>query len=293
MVIARIFQGLGNQLFQYAFVRALSLRHNVPFKLDTTYFKFYSDHRQYGLDKFNIVEHIATEEDIYNVKNGIKKNRLANFIFQRTKGNLPYYKQPYLKEDLSRLDKNLLLIDSNTYVDGYFTSEIFFKDFETQIRTDFQLKASPNKANLDFIVKAKEQNSICISIRRGDFVSNPMHDVCDLDYYRDALNVMNERVSNAVYYIFSDDNDWVKQNFKISQEHYYVTHNYPDFYEDFRLMQNCRHHIIPNSTFSWWAAWLANHPEKIVIAPEIWLNTTEVDYSYFLPEKWVKVHNRF
>src|SRR5581483_8329275 len=111
--------------------------------------------------------------------------------------------------------------------------------------------------------------------------------------FYDACDLMREKVKNAVFYIFSDDNDWAKQNFSIQDEHYFVTHNYPDFYEDFRIVQNCRHHIIPNSTFSWWGAWLCDNKDKIVIAPEIWLNSKELDYSYFLPKEWLKVRNKF
>lgn len=291
MIIARIFQGLGNQMFQYAYVRALSLRNRVQFKLDITYFIDNSGHRQYGLNRFNIRENIATPEEIYIIKNGIKPNRIHNYFFRKGLLFKPYYKQPYVAEHLSRFDQNLLKINSDTYIEGYFTSEIYFKDFASQIREDFTFKSLPNEKNKEFINQMALENSVCLSIRRGDFVNNPLHDVCSLNYYHDAVKCMMEKVENIRLYIFSDDINWVQQNFIPDAPHTFVVHNRPDFYEDFRLMQHCRHHIIPNSTFSWWAAWLGSCPEKIVVAPERWLNSSDIEYRHYLPDNWLRIKN--
>lgn len=291
MIIVRIFQGLGNQMFQYAFARALSLRNHVSFKLDTSYFDLYSEHRQYGLNRFNIIENLATNEEIYIIRNGIKTNRIHNYFFRRLLALKPYYKQPYLLENLSHFDKNLLKINSDTYIEGYFTSELYFHDFAEQIRGDFSFKKEPDETNSRLICEMQKENSVCISIRRGDFVNNPMHDVCDLGYYHGAVDLIKERVNNLSLYIFSDDMAWVQQHFRPDVTHRFITHNFPDFYEDFRLMQNCKHHIIPNSTFSWWAAWLCRNPNKIVIAPQRWLNTKDIDYSHYLPYSWTKIKN--
>jgi hypothetical protein len=291
MIVVKVFQGLGNQMFQYALAKALQVRHNVTVKLDLTWFDMNSHHRTCGLHQFNTNLEISTLEEIYNVRNGIFPNRILNRLFRMSLFFKPYFKQPFFKENLSKLDKNIKQITSRTYIEGYFTSEFFFEDVADVIRNDFTLKSQPSERNKLIIDQMMAESSVCLSVRRGDFVNNPLHDVCSIDYFQRAVALINQKLSDPVFYIFSDDNDWVKHNLKLEQRHVYITHNYPDFYEDLRLMQSCRHHIIPNSTFSWWAAWLCRHPDKIVIGPEIWLNTTEIDYSYFLPKTWLRIKN--
>jgi hypothetical protein len=291
MLIIKIFQGLGNQLFQYALGRSLEERFGVKVKYDLSWFKENSQHRQFGLDRFNTKIEIANDEEVYNVKNGIYPNRIRNYIFQKELKFNPYYKQPYFKEDLSKFEPNILKINSRTYIEGYFSSEVFFKEIRQLLLEEFELKNSINRVNQSLIEKIKNQHSVCLSVRRGDFLKYSMHNVCDLSYFENAIALMNEKIKDPVFYIFSDDNDWVKENLKLDQEHYFVTHNYPDFYEDLRIMKSCKHHIIPNSTFSWWAAWLAKNNQKIVIAPETWLDSNEIDYSYYLPSEWIKIAN--
>ena len=291
MLIIKIFQGLGNQLFQYALGRSLEERFGAKVKYDLSWFKENSQHRQFGLDRFKTKIEIANDAEVYNVKNGIFSNRIRNYIFQKELKFKPYYKQPYFKEDLSKLDLNILKINSRTYIEGYFSSDIFFSDIRNELIKEFQLNSDLSLQNKETIERIQQQNSVCLSVRRGDFLKYSMHNVCQLDYFKDAISLMNEKITNPVYYIFSDDNEWVKENLKIEQEHYFITHNYPDFYEDFRIMKNCKHHIIPNSTFSWWAAWLSQSKQKVVIAPETWLDSEDIDYSYFLPKDWIKISN--
>ncbi len=291
MIIIKVFQGLGNQMFQYSLGRALEKRFKVKVKYDLSWFKDNSNHRSFGLDKFNLTAEEPSDEEIYNIKNGVFKNRLINFLFQRKLNFLPYFKRPFFKEDLKSLDLNILKINSRTYIEGYFTSEIFFKEIRSVLINDFELISTPSAKNKVLIDSVLNQNSVCLSVRRGDFLKYSIHNVCDLQYFYDAIELIEKKISEPVFYIFSDDNDWVQMNLKIKGEHYFITHNFPDFYEDFRIMKSCKHHIIPNSTFSWWAAWLADSEDKIVISPETWLNSDEIDYSYFLPEDWIKISN--
>jgi hypothetical protein len=291
MIIIKVFQGLGNQMFQYSLGRALERRFSIKVKYDLSWFKENSNHRNFGLNKFNLVIEEPTDEEIYNIKNGIFKNRLINFFFQRRLNFLPYFKKPFFKEDLKKLDVNILKINSRTYIEGYFTSEFFFKDIRSVLINDFQLASPPSPENKALIEMILNQNSVCLSVRRGDFLKYSIHNVCDLNYFNDSIDLIKKKVNDPVFYIFSDDNEWVQKNLKIEGEHHFIAHNFPDFYEDFRIMKSCKHHIIPNSTFSWWAAWLANSNDKIVISPETWLNSEEIDYSYFLPADWIKVAN--
>jgi hypothetical protein len=290
MIIIKVFQGLGNQLFQYALVRSLEELHGKTIKLDTTWYGKNSNHRPFGLDKFQTKYLEATNEEIYNVKNGVFRNRIINFIFNQSLKFKKYYHQPYFKEDLTALDKNILKINSRTYIEGYFSSEYFFKNIRSKLLIELELKGLPDSKNSEIISKMKNQESVCLSVRRGDFL-NSMHNVCRLTYFCNAIEWIKTKLSNPVFYIFSDDNKWVIENLVFDKEHYFITHNFPNFYEDFRLMKSCKHHIIPNSTFSWWAAWLGDYENKIVIAPEKWLDSDEIDYSYFVPSEWIKIDN--
>lgn len=300
-MIVKIFQGIGNQLFQYAYGRALSLRRGLEFKMDNTYYINYAEvtqhgytyRRDYGLDMFNIQAPVATEEEINRVKIVNGSNRITWYINRKLNERAPYYKKNIVKELDTVFDPNLLNVKSNSYVEGYFVSELYFKDYRSTILKDFTLKAPVNEKNAEVIKRMQDSNSVCISIRRTNFLHNPLHNVCMDSYYRDGLKAISDLVPGMRVFIFSDDNQWVLDNFHIPWEHEFVTHNYPNFYEDLRLMSYCKHHVIPNSTFSWWGAWLSEYADKKVIAPRVWLNSDTIDYSTVIPEGWIKIENKF
>ena len=300
MIIVKIFQGIGNQLFQYAYGRALSLDLGYRFKMDNSYFINYSEvtqfgytyKRDYGLSKFNINENLATIEEVENIKKISGSNRVSLFINRKLDQLAPYYKRKTVEELDTVFDPNLLKIKDNTYIEGYFTSELYFSKHRNILLNEFTLKSAPNQISAEIIKRMQETESVCISIRRTNFLANPLHNVCGTQYYLDGLRLMNEKIKKMRVFIFSDDNEWAFQNFHIPYEHEFVAHNYPDFYEDLRLMTHCKHHVIPNSTFSWWAAWLAQYPDKNVIAPRFWLNSATIDYSTVVPESWIKIENK-
>ncbi len=300
MVIVKIFQGIGNQLFQYAYGRALSLRSGYNFKMDISYYINYSevtDHgftykRDYGLNNFNIVENVASEAEVTNNQIVTGANRFSRYLNRKLDERAPYYLKKRVKELDTVFDPNLLKVKDGSYIEGYYTSEKYFKDYRNEILNEFTLKAPLNSKNAEVIARMSNTESVCISIRRTNFLSNPLHNVCNEKYYNDGLKAMNDLLSNMHVFIFSDDNDWVLKNFNIPYSHEFVTHNFPDFYEDLRLMSNCKHHVIPNSTFSWWGAWLSQHPDKKVIAPRVWLNSDTIDYSTVIPGEWIKIENK-
>lgn len=301
MIIVKIFQGIGNQLCQYAYGRARGLDLGVEFKIDNSYYINYSEvtqfgftyKRDYGLDHFNILDNVATEEEIKKVKTVDGSNRIAYYINKKLHERAPYYRKRWVKEKETVFDPNLLRIKDNTYVEGYFVSELYFKKHRNVILKEFTLKNPINEKNAEVIKRMQNTDSVCISIRRTNFLANPIMNVCREQYYTDGLSAMADLLGkNMRVFIFSDDNEWVLNNYKIPYEHEFVTHNFPDFYEDLRLMTYCRNHVIPNSTFSWWGAWLTQNEDKKIIAPKIWLNSNE-DYSTVIPESWIKLENKF
>ena len=300
MVIVKIFQGIGNQLFQYAYARALSLRNGYDFKIDISYYIHYSEvtqfgftyKRDYGLHNFNIIENIATEDEVSKAQAIAGSNRVSHYINRKLDERAPYYRKKHVKEKDTVFEPGLLNVKDGSYVEGYYTSEKYFKDYRANILNEFTLKAPVNEKNAEVIAMMQDTESVCISIRRTNFLTNPLHNVCNEKYYVDGLKAMNDLVSNMRVFIFSDDNEWVLKNFHLPYQHEFVTHNYPDFYEDLRLMAHCKHHIIPNSTFSWWGAWLSQYPGKKVIAPRAWLNSDTIDYSTVIPDDWIKIDNK-
>ena len=316
MIIVKIYEGIGNQMFQYAYARRQSLHYNIPFKLYLVnqkgaampenytddekrkyrivrrWYENDSIHREYLLNKLNIIENIASEIEVYDIIRCNGKNFL-DYRWKLFKNKIaPYYKKTVVEESKETcFDKNLLKTNSNSYLEGYYTSELYFKGFADVIKKDFEFKDQPSSVNLEKIKQMQQCNSVCISIRRGDFINKPLHNVCKMDYFYNSIKYLSKKIDNPYFYVFSDDNEWVKNNFKTESPHEFVTHNYPNFIEDFRLMRNCKHHIIPNSTFSWWAAWLAERQESTIIAPKSWLHTETIDYSNVVPDRWIKLDN--
>lgn len=308
MMIVKVHHGIGNQLFQYAFARAASLRNGIPFKMDLGWFDLPGHHRDYGLGRFQIVENIATRQEVAHL---LYRDRspLARRVLLLGNKLRPRHRRNFLQEDLSRFDGDLLEVGSGTYVYGYFGSEDFFADAATAVRQELTLKNPAAGPNAEMIRRMEGCASVCLSVRRGDFVNHPLYDTCSLGYFHRAADWMAERVAGAHFFVFCDDNEWVREHLLLKHPHTFVSHNYPDFYEDLRLMTHCKHYVIPNSTFSWWGAWLSRSPGAHVVAPAQWLNlealklsryaefvrdwcsTGTIDMSHALPGHWVRLAN--
>ncbi len=303
MIVIKIFQGPGNQLFQYAYAFAAAKRLNVELKLDLSWYRAYSKHRQYILDRFQITAQEATEKEIYDIKscNG------ANFFEYRwnllnRKHLQPYYRKPVVIERLEKFDPNYKKVIDNTYIEGYFASRDFFEDQLPAVMQQLQFKSLPNAVNQKTIEGIKSENAVAISFRLGDFLGQPWQNVCTLQYYRRCISYLAERYENLNFYVFSDDIDWVKEYFQIPHPTFYMDYNQPDYMEDFRLLTNFKFHIIANSTFSWWGAMLSQVNDKVVLCPQYWLNPDPssygmdfegkaVDFSHVLPNEWIKIPN--
>lgn len=295
MIISRIFQGLGNQLFQYAFGRATALRNDTHFKLDTSFYENsevtqfgYTYKRNFEIARYNISLDEATVHEV-EVYLGLRTPSLMQRVEYRL---FPNSRPRKIVENLSKFSAELNQLKGNLYLDGYFTSEEFFKDHSDVIRKEFTLKNEMSKENFAWAEKMANCNSVCISYRRTNFVNNPLHEVCFMEYYLDGLRKVEQLLGqNITVFVWSDDNEWTMENFRPPYECHYMTHNFPDFHEDLRLMTHCKHHVIPNSTFSWWAAWLGEWENQIVIAPERWLNSSDIEYGHVIPQRWHKIKN--
>lgn len=283
---------MGNQMFQYAAGRRLALKHKTTLKLDLTFLldrtpRENFTYRNYDLDVFNIQENFASPSEINKLA---PKNK--NFI-DKVKQKLKLIN--IIQEPHFHLYEKLLSAPDNSYLEGYWQSEKYFKDIEHIIRKDFIFKSDLDSESKKMAEKITSSNSICINIRRGDFAKDPItnkfHGVCDLDYFLKSIDHIAERTNNPHFFIFSDDIEWCEKNLKISYPNTIVPHIYAGkkFENYLKLMSICKHFIIPNSTFAWWGAWLNRNPEKIVVAPRKWFNDPSINTDDLIPEIWIRI----
>lgn len=283
MISTRIRGGLGNQLFQYCAGRALALRLGADLSLDL---RDYDKPKAFkvGLDHFNIsvVPPVGLP--------AAKEDGAARAVFKILRGGgLKTYREGSLG-----YDTGFEALGDNTHLKGYWQSERYFQACEAQIRADLQIVTPPSAQNTAMLADIAGCTAVSLHIRRGDYVSNEKynaaHGTCDLGYYERAAAFVAEQVENPVIFAFSDDPAWVAEHLKLPFEVRYVGHNDGDTnYEDLRLMAACQHHIIANSSFSWWGAWLNPDPDKIVVAPSRWYADPNKQNPDILPKSWLTV----
>lgn len=268
-------------MFQYAIGKYLALKNITTLKLDVSELE-QDKLRDYELAIFNISGSIASRFTMMFIR--IFNNRIISKILGQ------YYL--YIKQQDLYFNEKILLKKGNIYLDGYWQSENYFKEIRNIIIKDFTIKFEPDKRNKSMIEKIKNSNSVCIHIRRGDYISNAktnkFHGSCSLKYYYNAIGIIIKKVKNPTFFIISDDSQWTKENLKLKYPTTYININSPKKgHEDLRLMLNCKHFIIANSSFSWWGAWLSNNPNKIVCAPKRWFKSTHE--GDIVPKSWIKV----
>ena len=292
MIISHILGGLGNQMFQYAAGRALALTNDRSLLLDLSDFTAYQLHHGFELRRvFSLVATKAEPSTTHELL-GWRENYWARKILRR-----PQFAwlrgEKFVVEPHFNYWPDFFNVNGNCYLYGYWQSELYFKAFEAVIRQDFIFREPLQEQNAELALKMATKQAVSLHIRRGDYVSNPKNHnimtVCDLEYYRRAINHIATQIEQPVFYLFSDDMAWVKQSLPMEFPCVYVEHNSgTESYRDMQLMSLCRHHIIANSSFSWWGAWLNANPEKIVIAPKHWFSNGNDDTD-LIPDEWIRL----
>jgi hypothetical protein len=296
MIVSELISGLGNQLFQYAAARALSLENKTTLKLDRAWFDADIERqtpRQYGLDPFVLNPDFLSESERSFFLNPDSQN-ILNRVRLKWNSLQPYYRQRVYKEPHFHFDANFFKASSTSYLIGYWQSERYFGAFEKQIRKDFQFKKAPSGKNAEWAQQIEGSNAISLHVRRGDMVANPevvkTHGSCGLDYYLAAAAKISEGLHNPVFFVFSDEPNWCKENLNLAYPANYIDNNNADTaYCDMQLMSLCRHHVLANSSFSWWGAWLNPRSDKKVIAPKRWFADNSKDTSDLIPKGWHRI----
>lgn len=267
--------GTGNQMFQYAFARSLSFKHNKQLKIDLSFLENKNMggnfiYRDYSLNIFNVHEDFEIDKKLFN------------------KINEPHFE--YSQSVLDIINKNSI---NNFLLNGYWQTPKYFNEFEKEIRKDFtfreQIENSDNYIK-EMLNDIRSKNSILLNIRRADYLNTNYHGVMAKDYVDKAVKIIESKIEHPEYFIFSDDLVWCRENIKLPNMTI-VDHSYKGdrFSYYLQLMKNCKHFIIPNSSFAWWAAWLNQDKNKIVIAPKQWFTDTNINTTDLTPDDWIRI----
>ncbi|MGE4398302.1 MAG: alpha-1,2-fucosyltransferase [Campylobacterales bacterium] len=296
IIVAKIFGGLGNQMFQYAFGVSLAKMHNADLLVDIR--SCSSSPRGFMLSNFNITEKIANEDEIKKFEGVVKlgRNTFANFL------SSPFKYMKYLTQRNCRIPERShsyneynLHFNGNAYIYGAWQSPKYFCNIRNELHKIYTLKSKIDDKNLNILEKIAKTNSVSIHIRRGDYVSEKYKNdfvQLDINYYEKAIGYIKNKYPDAVFFIFSNDINWCKNNFGHSNTFKYVDQNSElAGHIDMYLMSQCKHNIIANSTFSWWGAWLNQNESKIVICPSKWFGPNLKNHSIrdLYEESWIKL----
>ena len=297
MIITKLQGGLGNQMFQYAAGRSLSLKLNQPLKLDLSWFTKMEGctPRLYELSIFPIEAVIASNDEV------LKFSKINHTFVERVVNKLVGNKKKFSKSIINESDWNFIYdIKPPVLLSGYWQNQKYFLDTKMYLKKDFIFPEITEIENKDIRKKIFENNnSVSIHVRRGDYVTSDhtrlVHGICSLNYYKNAVEIIKKSVKSPFYFIFSDEPDWCKKkfNFLDNKKFMIISHNTnKNSFRDMQLMTFCKHHIIANSSFSWWGAWLSDNENKIVIAPERWFSDVEMSKRgqiEIVPEGWTKI----
>ena len=297
MICVQLNGGLGNQMFQYAFGKALAHKHQTELLLDTSLLQKKvlttgPTPRVYELNCFQLTVRIAPNKGIKRIQPTLY--RITNSILLRT-GCKGIQTSRYFTETKFSYDDSITKIGKDCFLAGYWQSALYFNSIESIIRTDFKFSENLDKKNNQILIKINTENSISIHIRRSDFVNSKFHTIhgsCSIEYYKKAIEFIANKVNDPFFFIFSDDVDWVRKELNLKYPNEYVSGNVgKQSYIDMQLMSRCKHNIIANSSFSWWGAWLNKNPDKFIIAPLKWFANEKMNSKteYLIPNTWKRL----
>ena len=280
-------------MFQYAAGRVLALRHDAELKLDLSSFADYPL-RRYELGAFPITAEILDKVDgAPQATSGRgwrgRIGRLTGALKSRPPTAMPVYREPHF-----HFDPSFASLKAPVHLMGYWQSPRYFGEIADVLRRDFTPRSPLDPINAAVAARIDNCDAVSLHVRRGDYVADPTtakyHGICSIDYYERAIACVRDRIAGLQLFIFSDDPVWVRDNLMFDVPATFVAANSADHgYRDMQLMAQCKHHIVANSSFSWWGAWLNPSPEKIVIAPKDWFAAPGIDTRDLVPEAWIRL----
>lgn len=294
MIIVELSGGLGNQMFQFCLYKKLKVLGKEVY-LDSSAYTHYDSKRKYELDKFQGI----SKEDLAFVNETDSMGKgFSNIIFRAKRFICNQNNRVYF-DKIAIYQPEVFFIDY-VRLRGYWQNEKYFNDLRDVILECFTFREDEfDDETVKYVEKMDANNSVSIHVRRGDYLEtqfkNVYSDICSEHYYSRAVEYIFQEIEEPFFYVFSDDIEWCKRNVDLFFGDYYdsskiqfvASNEGNKSYIDMYLMSKCKHHIIANSTFSWWGAWLGTNPDKIVLAPNKWFaNRDTLD---IICNDWIKI----
>ncbi len=302
MLIVKLMGGLGNHMFIYAFARAYSLENKEPLVL----YDCQKLEEKHGNDSSLESLHIPINEiELINKKEmciryiGVQQLLFRGLCWllkncpRKYPNGYPVFMR-YLRPVINRLG---IIIENNDYyilkrgktkkcfAYGYFQTEKYFKKYSDLIKNELKVSESICEKNISIMQQIKNTESVCVHIRRGDYVGSKISDICTPDYYNEGINYIEKHIQAPTFFIFSDNQEWAKEIILCGGHKVVFVDQENRAHEDLQLMYSCKHFVISNSSFSWWAQYLGEYKDKIVIAPDRWVKDNSTREIYL--ENWI------
>lgn len=280
MNVVRLQGGLGNQMFQYAFGLALASRSPAELYFDASSFE--SDpHRSLALHFWRVDPPLLRYEH-----RGLLPHRFGGpGLRGLLSGRRP---MTHVRERRCRFDSKYLAPRGHTYYEGYWQSEKYFVGQRDTLLQAFQPSTQIGRDATAWARRIEQTAALAVHVRRTDYVHLPMMQVCTNAYYRHAIQWLVDRFAGIEAFVFSDDLPWCRQNLSLPCPTRYVAVGASAPHIDLWLMTLCTHHVIANSTYSWWGAWLKRATGGETLAPSPWFADKKLQDSEVAPEAWLR-----
>lgn len=312
MIVVKFSGGLGNQMYQYVIYKTLQKRYpNIPVKADISFYGLLTEHNGFEIDKvFEAGEGLscAAKKEINSFCPKYIPGKFETHLPSAIKRKIAFgwqYKFTKLKSLLNKKQKDYIISgleinayndlifrlnadEHSFYLDGLWQNMQYFiygRDFVLSL---FHYKLQYTKYEKEISQRISDTNSVSIHLRRGDFVHSTL-DICTKKYYDSAISMIKSRVNNPQFFIFSDDMEYARQLFGNLENALFVRGNKENAIYDMMLMSECKHNIISNSTFSFWASYLNINVNKIVLAPRYCVKNQLGSYLFSLPEEYITI----
>lgn len=280
--------GLGNQMFQYAYLYSQLKEKGLEDKkiLFIMHHNIYEDVRSFALSNLNLsLDYKIVDEKNCGFKvklkrceeKAIKKFCRSFKITGKHEIKLLHFMNIVSVSELYEYFDTLVVKNKNSFIEGAFQNWRYFDHYRKDIINEYKICIPIAEHHNKLLKKISESNSVCVHIRRGDYTNSHYKNtlsICDLNYYQRAMDYIARKTKTPIFYVFSnthEDHEWIKENYKFKYPTVYMDFDNSD-YEELRLMGSCKHFIISNSSFSWWAQYLSANDTKIVVAPSKWFN---------------------
>ena len=285
MIVTRLDGGLGNQMFQYAYGLFVAHHNETELRLDKSAYRANPEHG-FLLDRFRIEAKEIAPSERHRIPRRYRDDRRFTLLDWLPGRVLRRHKEAPFGFSASHLS-----VPDNRYLAGYWQSERFFPGMREELLRQFTLKQTPTAASREVAARMRTTHSIAVHLRRGDYLTNPaaakIYVPLGLDYYLKAIQSWTHGRNRAEVFVFSNDIAWCREHVRLPWPTHFVAHNTGETaHEDLWLMSQAAGCVIANSTFSWWAAWLNNRPDKTIYAPRTWFQPGAFDDQYLIPGSW-------